>query len=274
MSKNVVIVGNGLFGSIAATLARQRGANVIVISNLEHYAASKASGCVLAPSWLTSLDASQVEVGMNVLRALYSVHDVTFTTNVLATFRAQRVDPDEVLVRPDVVGDVESVGNGRVTLANGDVYEGLVLVAAGVWCERLVAMPKMRGLFGASARFTAHLPTPKIHAYAPYKQAVAFQLNRKEVWVGDGTAVIFKTWDAEKEARVNLLLERGGRLIAPPGIKYKTKVTVGARPYVDGHRAGYFDRVHPRTWISTGGSKNGTVLAAAQAARFVEEARL
>src|SRR5476651_1936131 len=85
MSKDVIIVGNGRFGSIAATLARSRGHNVTVVSNLEHLAASRASGCVLAPSWLGSLDPRQVDVGMSVLRALYAVHDVAFQSNILGT---------------------------------------------------------------------------------------------------------------------------------------------------------------------------------------------
>jgi len=33
--------------------------------------------------------------------------------------------------------------------------------------------------------------------------------------------------------------------------------------------AGYFERVSHSTWVSTGGAKNGTVLAAYQAAEFL-----
>ena len=47
-------------------------------------------------------------------------------------------------------------------------------------------------------------------------------------------------------------------------------MTVGARPYVEGHKAGYFQQVSPKTWVSTGGAKNGTILAAAQALAFVQ----
>jgi hypothetical protein len=52
----------------------------------------------------------------------------------------------------------------------------------------------------------------------------------------------------------------------------KYKVSVGARPYVVGNKVGYFEQARPRLWVSTGGAKNGTVLAAWQAYRFLKEA--
>ena len=270
-SKRVIIVGSGLFGSIAATLARSRGHDVTVVSDLQHMAASRASGCVLAPSWLSSLTGRDVDTGMNVLRALYDVHDLEFQTNLFKTFKAQRVDPDLVLVKPDVLEKVERVFNGKVLLANGEELKGVVLVAAGVWSAELVEMPKMRGLYGASVRFDSQLPTPRIHVYAPYRQAVGFQLNRRQVWFGDGTALIRKSWQESQDARIATTINRGAEFF---GLRGKHRAQVGIRPYVEGFKAGYFQRVHPGTWVSTGGAKNGTVLAAAQAARFIEEAKL
>lgn len=271
-SKEVIIIGNGLFGSIAATLARSRGHHVTVISNLEPLAASKASGCVLASSWLSSLSPQQVDMGMSVLRELYAVHDVTFEGNLGGRFKAQRVDPDTVLLKPDIVSDVEKVRDGAVTIKDGTVLKGQVLVAAGVWSESLVEMPKIRGLYGASVRYQAHLPTPRIHVYAPYRQSVGFQLNRKEVWFGDGTALIRKTWESERDVRIAATLKRGDDMLGFPPPKHR--VNVGIRPYVEGHKAGYFEHPYPHTWVSSGGAKSGTILAAAQAARFIEEAKL
>jgi glycine/D-amino acid oxidase-like deaminating enzyme len=140
-SKNVIIVGAGLFGSIAARLARDRGHQVTLIDNGEEHAASKASGCVLAPSWLGSLSDKQRKRGMEVLRRLYTVHDVEFQTNVLAKFKAARVDPIEVLLQPDIVGTVMTVANGKVTMRDGCTEKGTVLVAAGIWSGSLVEMP-------------------------------------------------------------------------------------------------------------------------------------
>lgn len=269
--RNVVIVGNGLFGSIAATLARHHGHTVTVVSNEEPLAASKASGCVLAPSWLTSLERSQVETALRVLGELYNVEDLTFQTNLLRTFKAQRVDPGAVLLKPDVVGKVARVGDGVVTLEDGRKLKGRVLVAAGVWSSLLVAnMPAVKGLYGASVRYTgAQVDVPRIHVYAPYRQAVAVNLNKRTVWMGDGTALVQATWLKEEAARVKATVDRARELF---GLHGKPIVNVGVRPYVEGHKAGYFAQRAVQTWVSTGGAKNGTVLAAWQAYRFLTEA--
>lgn len=271
-SREVIIVGSGLFGSIAAALARQRGHSVTVVSNNEPMAASKASGCVLAPSWLSSLDKQQIATGMETLRALYTVHDVEFQSSLGVVFKAQRVDPDKILLPADITDEVVEVRNGYVALrGRKDPLRGQVLVAAGVWGGSLVQMPPIQGRYGASVRFRAHLPHPKIHVYMPYRQAIAYQLNKNEVWVGDGTALIRKTWEAERSERIQKTVDRGVALI---GSLVKGKVTEGIRPFVEGHKNGYFDRPYPRTWVSNGGGKTGTVLAAYQAARFVKEAGL
>jgi hypothetical protein len=129
-------------------------------------------------------------------------------------------------------------------------------------------MPAIKALWGASAVFSGTLPEPRIHVYAPYRQAVAFQLRGNAVWMGDGTALITTTWEKESVQRQADTVARGASLF---GLKSKPRVTVGARPYVPGHKAGYFARAMPNVWVSTGGAKNGTVLAAWQAYQFVKE---
>lgn len=272
-SKDVIIVGAGLFGSIAATMARRRGHNVTVIDSGESWAASKCSGCVIAPSWLAALDRKDIDDGMAVLRENYAVHDVEFKTNLLKTFKATRVDTHAVLVEPDVNAVVAVVKNGLVVLEeSGAELRGQVLIAAGLGTEHLVpGLPKMRGLWGSSMRFAVALPHPRIHVYAPYRQAVAFTDDRG-TWFGDGTALVSATWVKESRQRVLTSISRAKDLMKLKGQPSETNV--GARPYVEGHKAGYFAKVHPHTWASTGGAKNGTLLAAVQAARFIKEAKL
>lgn len=275
MKHNVVVVGNGLFGSITATLARAEGHKVTVISNKRPHAASGASGCVLAPSWLSSLERRQIDTAMEVLKALYSVHDMVFSTNLLKKFPAQRIDPAEVLVEPDVFDKVDEVSNGFVRCGE-KTWRGKVLVAAGVWCEELLdgLLPPMRGLYGASLLVPGALAEPRIHVYAPYRQAVAFQISKGFVWFGDGTALVQKTW-MKRGAGVESIeatRTRAATLMKLRSESNKIKINVGIRPYVEGHKAGYFAKLHPNTWVSTGGAKNGTVLAAWQAHRFVTEA--
>jgi hypothetical protein len=159
-----------------------------------------------------------------------------------------------------------------VHLASGDVLRGRVLVAAGVWCNELLGdkMPLVRGLYGASLKVPGKLKEPRIHVYAPYRQAVAFQMGPNKVWFGDGTALVQKTWNKRGAEYVDATEGRAARYM-DLNIARST-VCVGARPYVEGHKAGYFARVSPAVWVSTGGAKNGTVLAAWQAQRFLTEA--
>lgn len=271
---NIIIVGNGLFGSIAAAHASSEGHNVTIIAERRKYEASAASGCVLAPSWMSSLDKATVSDSMNLLTDLYPVHDIEFQTNLLAKFKAKRINPEDVLLPPDINARVLSVGDGVVKYEGGTL-RGTVLVAAGIWCgELLSGLPPIRGLYGASLRSPGQLATPLINVYAPYRQAVGFNIDRKTVWFGDGTALIAKTWDKEERDRVQATIARARSMGVPlKGNGSLASAVVGARPYVEGHKAGYFQKVSPKTYVSTGGAKNGTILAAAQALAFVESLR-
>lgn len=266
---NIIVVGNGLFGSIAATYARAEGHNVTVVAERRKYEASAASGCVLAPSWMSSLDKDTVADSMALLSYLYDVHDVEFQTNLLAKFKAKRVVPADILLKPDVAARVTSVGDGVVKYEGGTL-RGDVLVAAGIWCgELLSGLPPIRGLYGASLRISGQLACPQINVYAPYRQAVGFNMDKKSIWFGDGTALIAKTWMAEEDTRKAKSFDRAKEMF-PGASALGVRSTSGARPYVEGHKAGYFQQVSPKTWVSTGGAKNGTILAAAQALAFVQ----
>ena len=279
---NIIVVGNGLFGSIAATLARAHGHTVTVISAELPNSASKASGCVLAPSWLNSMEREQIDTAMSVLADLYTVHDLEFKTNLLKKFKAKRVVTEEVLVTPDIVAQVLDVGDGFVTYMQDTPkgqtparLKGKVLVAAGVWSFDLLEVDgyTMKGLWGASLSVKAQLDEPRIHVYAPYRQAVAFNMDKRTVWMGDGTALVAATWAKEQEARLRQTAARAAELFGlPTAVGSKpVKATVGARPYVEGAKSGFFERVYGSTWVSTGGAKNGTVLAAWQAHQFLKE---
>lgn len=268
--KNIIIVGAGLFGNVAAALARAHGHTVTVVAERRAYEASPASGCVLAPSWLSSLEKSAVADSMAVLGELYKLHSLEFQTNLVKTFKAQRVHTPDVLKTPDVQGRVSSVGDGVVKYVDVDGGErtlrGIVLVAAGIWCGELIpGLPAMKGLYGASLRAPGQLEHPRIHVYAPYRQAVAFNLDKKTVWFGDGTALIARTWDTSERERVSKTRARAAAMDIRPGTHI-----IGARPYVEGHKAGYFKQISPKLYVTTGGAKNGTVLAAWQALQFIK----
>ena len=279
--QNIIIVGAGLFGCIAAAWARKAGHNVTVISESRPFEASKASGCVLAPSWLSALSKQELQTAMQVLEELYPVHDITFNEGGLLPFKAKRVHPDDVLFAPDIEAKVLSVGDGVVkyqephsagTQRTGTL-RGTVLVAAGIWCQELISdMPAIKGLYGASLRVYGLKTQPKLKVYAPYKQAVMFNIDPKTAWFGDGSALIESTWRKEREDRIQRTTARMVDMSGTTGQGFSRKavVTEGARPQVDGHKNGYLRQVSPKLWVSTGGAKNGTALAALQAFRFVE----
>ncbi len=274
--RNIIVVGNGLFGSVAATLARAHGHNVTVVAESRKYEASPASGCVLAPSWLSSLPKDEVADAMGVLGSLYKLHPLDFTTHLGLSFKAQRVHTADVLLKPDLQARVTEVGDGWVRAVSDDgrvmqKLSGHVLLCTGVWGQDLApSMPPVKGLYGCSLRLPGQMEHPRLSVYAPYRQAVAFNMDKRSVWFGDGTALIAKTWDAEERARVAATMGRAQK-VTGLALAAGTKFVVGARPYVEGHKAGYFARVGPKVWVSNGGAKNGTVLAASQALKFLKE---
>lgn len=274
---NIVIVGAGLFGSIAARLARDAGHTVTVIDANLPFAASKASGCVLAPSWLNSMERSQIDTSLAILDELYGLIPLELHSNLGKVFKAQRVNLSDVLVKPDLELIVDGVTDGVVPTPAGK-YRGKVLVAAGVKSFELLSLssfpgdlPRMKALWGASLTFNTQLKksAARLHVYAPYKQAVAFNNGSKHVWMGDGTSLVEATWAKQQEGRVLDTMRRAKSLFGLPAVP--PVVNVGARPCVEGYKAGFFGRLGPHTWVSTGGAKNGTVLAAWQAYQFLQE---
>lgn len=261
----LIIVGAGLFGRVAADLAEKFGHEALTIDAQMQMRASPAAGCLLKPSWLASIPKQAVERGLSVLDELYGLEDVELKSTLGFPVWVRRVDPDKILKKkPDVVGRVVGVSqDGQVRMEDGTVYRGTVLVAAGVWSKELVpSMPDIKVLVGASARFPGQLPGGRIDIYAPYRQAVAFNINKKQTWFGDGTSIVQHNWSDE---RVEQSADRAAAKFSLHGGRW----TVGARPYVEGHKAGYLKQVGKKLYVSTGGAKNGITLAASQAFEFL-----
>lgn len=260
----ILIVGAGLFGQIAADLATRAGHEVTTIDASLPNRASPAAGCVLKPSWLASIPKPRIETGLQVLEELYGLESITLVSTLGLPVPVKRVDPDRILRAPDIAETVTGVGDGYVRLESGARLQGTVLVAAGVWSQKFIpSMPDIKSLTGASARFKGQLKENRIDVYAPYRQAVAYNINPKQVWFGDGSAILAHNWNSD---RLEASRERAEETF---GLK-KGVWTVGQRPYVEGHKAGYFRKLAKRLYVSTGGAKNGVLLAAAQAAEFVE----
>ena len=236
---NIIIVGAGLFGNVAAALARAEGHKVTVVADARPYRASPASGCVLAPSWLSALENKDVATAMAILDSLYGLKPMEFTGTLGIKFKAQRVHTPDVLKEPDIEGQVTRVDDGVIQYSNSKgahniPLRGKVLVCAGIWCgELLKGLPPIRGLYGASLRIKGSLDVPRINVWAPYRQAVAFTMQPGQVWFGDGSALIEKTWRTEERERIQATVLRAQAM----GINRTGSVVShsGARPYMKGH---------------------------------------
>lgn len=281
--KHVVIVGAGLFGSIAAKLCLRAGHRVTVIDDNRPFSGSKPAACLMKPGWMSGLG-EKADIGLQVLGMLYDVHEIPFHTRA-GNVNVFWVDPAKVLdhgaetirgtvtdINPD--GSVVYIPHNKVPGADPQnvqiTYGDAVLVAAGVWCKQLVeGLPEIRALVGSALLFKGETKQPRITVWAPYKQAVSFMRERGHTWFGDGTSIIEKNWRKQETRRIEETIQRakGHKLFK----KDLVKVLVGMRPYCPAAKGGLFMRIkQDPIWVSTGGAKNGTVLAAYQAHKFVE----
>lgn len=277
---DVIIVGGGLFGSILAVALMDQGRDVIVIDDQREAAGSLAAGCVMRPSWLTSL-AEQHGPAMALLARLFgSFRELPFDVVLgpaTQTVLCHWVDPGEVMTgrwhsAPSralaIDGHTVTYDEGGCTLR---ATAPLIIVAAGIWTAEL--LPELRGLvtakWGVSFRHREkRLARNFIRPWAPFKQVVGLNWNSPTpsgVWVGDGRALNHWT-DADTEAsRARCALQ----VNLWPGATLDA--TVGARPYAKtGGAPALLQEVRPGVWAATGGAKNGTAAAAWCALRLME----
>ena len=271
MPADVVVVGAGLFGSVVAAALRAEGADVLVVDDRRPGAGSPPAGCVVRPSWLSSMTPQERTDALELLARLYELREEAFTVwgspRPVACFR---VEPSEVLRDPDVVGRVAEVSDNGVVLDTEYCYTARlgVVLACGVWGWELAGWcPPLSPRWGVSFRGAPTGDPALIRMWAPFKQVVSFELGEGRRWVGDGTAL--KTVDGPPDRVLqcmNRCRDLGG--LRPPNLEARE----GLRPYAEGKLAGpcVLER-RGRVWCATGGGKNGTAAAAWAARRIVRE---
>lgn len=271
MDADVLVVGAGLFGSMATHLLRKAGARVLLIDDQRPFSGSAAAGCLLRPTWLSSLNATG-KLGLELLNEHWPPTPLNF--RVLPTRRTIEIlhlSPSTVLLPPDISQRVlEVLPGGMIYLAEEDepLKAANVLVAAGAWTDTLVPVPPLRTKVGVSFIFPTQLEEPLVRFWAPYKQLLAFNNSAETVWAQDGTAILYRNWGKKDYARI--ARARCAELVGRPCTEH---IHVGHRPFVEGHPRGFLEEVLPRVWASTGGGKFGAVLGAYQAQRFLEAVR-
>lgn len=265
---SVLIVGAGLFGAVARDVLRTNGVECYTIDDGRPFSGSYPAGCLTKPSWLTKVAGR--DEALEELNSLYGLKEIPLRIAGVKSETIFHVPPAAILIPPDISGRVVHIAHndGAVHLEDGRSFYGdQILVAAGVWSKQLLpehfAGVPLTGLKGSSQRFRGTLPEAQLKVWAPFKQSVAFNIAPNEIWFGDGTALRAESF---KEHHIDRAMKHAVELGLSQGQLIESRV--GLRPYVKG-QTGWFRHVSKNCWVSTGGAKNGVVLAAAQALQFL-----
>lgn len=268
----VLVVGGGLFGSIAAKALRDKGQQVIVIDADENWRGSGPAACLIKPSWVSGLGREVVDPAMAKLRELYQVQDIDFRVGPVHQ-RVHWIDPASILGvhLHERVFSLDTEGNVKGLINN--YHAEHVVLAAGMWTDGLLpegcAKTGTTGRAGAAFLFPdAEIEEPFIHPWAPYRQLVAF--NRGDgLWVGDGTAIKPENLTDE---RIELSHQRCFKAVfdKAQGDLGRCIELYGIRPYVPDVKPCYFQRESDHLTVITGGAKNGTLAAGWCAHRLTE----
>lgn len=255
----LLVVGGGLFGSLAAAWARRHGIEARVFDAGIDGAASPAAAGLFTSAWIGHKFQEHYRQALPLLEQLAEVRCIALTHDDGRREQLLCVPPAAILERDPVRQRVTVVGDGWLE-ADSVHYNGWVYIAAGVWCDALVPGLGVYGKAGAALIYRGERPG-RMHALAPGRQAVAFVRDPGQTYFSDGTAERDYTAEHDRQTREHA---------AALGLTGQPLDRCwGRRPYVPGGPV--FRRLAPRTWLATGGRKLGTILGAAFARRLVEE---
>ncbi len=256
---SLLIVGGGLFGSLAAAYARSKGIEALVFDPALTGAASPAAAGLFKDSWAGKKLREHYEQAVPLLDRLYGIRQISLRHEDGSKESFLFVPPSVILEPRPIRERVTAVGDGWLE-AGGRRYEGWVYVAVGIWCEQFLPGLGVYGKAGASFVFQGEREG-RIRPIARGRQAIAFVRDAGTIHFSDGTAEHEYTAEHDR-----LTLERAAAmgLSDEPIRRYW-----GYRPYTPGGPV--FRRIGERTWIGTGGRKMGTILGASFARRLVEQ---
>jgi glycine/D-amino acid oxidase-like deaminating enzyme len=255
----LLIVGGGLFGSLAAAWARHLGLEAIVFDPGLDGAASPAAAGLFQEKWVGRKFQEHYRQALPLLEQLYEVRSVSLEHDDGRREALLCVPPRLILEPSPVRQQVTAVGDGWLE-AGGERHTGHVYVAAGVWSAAFLPGLEVHGKEGAAFAFAGERPG-RIRPLAHGRQAIAFVRDPGRTYFADGTAEHDFTEEHERQT-LRRAAELG--LVGPPCARFW-----GRRPYVPGGPV--FVRLGERTWLATGGRKMGLLLGASFARRLVEE---
>jgi glycine/D-amino acid oxidase-like deaminating enzyme len=255
----LLIVGGGLYGSLAVAYARSKGIEAVVFDPGLPGAASHAAAGLFSERWAGRRLLPQFHQAVAVLERLYEIRQVSLAQEDGTTETLLFVPPSVILESRPKRERVTAVGDGWLE-AGGQRYEGWVYVAAGVWCGEFLPGLEVYGKAGAAFVFPGEREG-RMHTIARSRQAIRFVRDPGTTYFADGTAEREYAQVHEDET-----LRRAASLgLTEPPLRRLW----GCRPYTPGGPV--FVKMGSRTWLATGGRKMGTVLGAASAKRLVEE---
>lgn len=256
----LLVVGGGLFGSLAAAYARSNGIEALVFDAQLDGSASHAAAGLFNKEWSAPRFAEHFSRALPLLERLYDVRSVSLMRADGTQDFFQFVSPRAILERSPIRERVTSVGDGWLE-AGGRRYDGWVYVAAGIWSAEFIPDLELFGKGGASFVFAGERPG-QIRAVTPGLQGLVFVRDPGTTHFSDGTAE--RSYNPDVHDCVTLERAATFGLTEPPMARLW-----GWRPYTP--RGPVFRKVGARTWVATGGRKLGTLIGASFARRLVEE---
>jgi glycine/D-amino acid oxidase-like deaminating enzyme len=268
MAKSILVIGAGLFGCIITRQLRSLGHQVELVDNQAPWAASKAAGCLIKPSWLSSMSREQQDAAYALLDETYGLQALPFKAGP-KEIQLKFVSPDVILGESRVVAEVTDVGIGKggpwARLTCGDravQHFGGVVIATGIAAGRLLpegTVSPVKPQWGISYRIPGRLPHNSFSVWAPYRQLLKFNITDREIWLGDGAA-----WKEIGPRQELSSLDRAKAALEVDSSVLLSGRRMGARPYAEPTPGDpcYLKQVAPGLWVATGGAKNGTMAAA------------
>lgn len=268
------IIGGGIFGSIIAKKLHTIGKSIIIVDSDENKAGSKAAACLMKPSWYSSLGKEIWQPAMRQLEELYFIEEIKFQTKI-GKVNVTWINPNSILRKTHEIAKINRVVSeyGQWFIYEKDqeipiVVCNTLILAAGIWSNNILyesGIPLVEDLSprtGTSFRIKG-VTEPKIHAYAPYRQSVKFNISPNTIWTGDGVAN--KNYDV---FHLSKSIVRCAQFVGCS--ETLLSATTGHRPYVKDAKPCYLKEHAPGLWVVTGGAKNGTIAAGWAAHRLGE----
>src|SRR5579884_1238534 len=136
--RKLLIVGGGLFGSLAAAYARQRGLEATIFDAGLPGAASPAAAGLFKEGWIGKKLRPYYECALPLLDRMYGLRRLTLYQDDGQPDHFFFVPPTIVLESNPRRERVERIGDGWLETST-QRHQGCVYVAAGVWSGDLVA---------------------------------------------------------------------------------------------------------------------------------------